>query len=734
MKERSWSILSLVVNRVATPGLPPSPSTGADTAAQPCHPARWKLLDWAPAPVRPRMTTRSWDGFAPPDSLTQRSHLNACGTSMGPQIWSTANGAMILDHSISRSRAKNSRKEWGPPTGFAYSFDRCWPLALCTPAPCHPHPPPAQPRCCFTANKHQLQSLLLFLLRAVKNTSLSPLQHSNLRDCDIDFTPPSPAGKTLSKPDATMLDSNLPSMYHQASNRMLLTNSRIAYYFKPSADKNRPYESSLLFTQFDSDPEPRYLLRQPDPAAPTAKNCYAVGLFDTYIPDVLFGEVLVKPEWTQPSISQDEIRRNGGIPPRPQPVIPTDFTIQLYSPDQQVVVREEKASWGGTPTYHFSMPQISFRTPSASTLDRATNDPFADPSTPQIKFVWKRDGKMTKDLSCFMTGKSTDTQKKKKGGKEPDIAVAIFTGFKDVTIYESNLHRVDVEDYKGLELVVLLGAMVIRDIYCGQKKDCFNVGEAARKNSGGLVKRKQSIPMLTFSDAGPSPPLRPTGTALQSNGLPRYSQQRRQSMPLSPPLTPMYSKPPPPDPRAQWEIDAEAARLRKAAEQEKRAEEARQRERLKREEEETKRIKKMVEAEEKERRRREAEVEKETNRLRKKYGDQSNLIPPAQPAPQRHSFPMQQQQRPAQPPRPIQTQQIRPQSRPQTRPSNNSPYLQQPQHNPFSVYAPPIASTSSFFQHRPNQQPKPKKSFWGLRSPSPSQQQPRLSRQRSTMF
>jgi hypothetical protein len=518
-----------------------------------------------------------------------------------------------------------------------------------------------------------------------------------------------------------------------------LADSCLAYYFHPPSDKNRPFESSLHFTQYDSEPEPRYSLKQPDPAAATAKNCYAVGLFDAYIPDVLFGEVLVKPEWTTPSVSQDDIRRNGGVPPRPLPVIPSDFTIQLYSPDQQVVVKEEKASWGGTPTYHFSMPQISFRTPSASTLDRSANDPFADPSTPQIKFVWKRDGKMTKDISCFMTGKSTDTQKKKKGGKEPDIAVAIFSGFKDLTIYESNLHRVDVEDYKGLEIVLLLGAMVIRDIYCGQKKDCFNVGEAPRKNSAGLIRRKQSTPMLNFPSAGPSPPLRPQGSALSGTALPKYSQQPRPSMPLSPPLTPMFSQPPPPDPRAQWEIDAEAARLRKAAEQEQRAEEARRRERQKRDEEETRRIRKMVEAEEKERRRKEAEIEKETNRLRKKYGDQSNLAPPKPPAPQRHSFPMlaQQQQRPPQqPPRPMQPQ------RPQSRPSHNSPY-RQPGHNPYGVFTPPLASTSSFFhggytQQRPTQprpvQPKPRKSFWGLRSQSPAPAQPRLSKQRSTMF
>jgi hypothetical protein len=97
---------------------------------------------------------------------------------------------------------------------------------------------------------------------------------------------------------------------------------------------------------------------------------------------VLFGEVLVKPEWTQPSISAQEIRQNTGVPPAPQLVIPPTFTIQLYNPPQQVMVTEKKGSWGPD-TYTFTMPQWTFRTPSGSTLDRMTNDPTADATTPQ---------------------------------------------------------------------------------------------------------------------------------------------------------------------------------------------------------------------------------------------------------------------------------------------------------------------------------------------------------------
>ena len=113
---------------------------------------------------------------------------------------------------------------------------------------------------------------------------------------------------------------------------------------------------------------------------------------------------------------------------------------------------------GGQPS-ESQIPQQTFRLPSASSLDYGSSDPAADATTPQIQFMWKRDGR--KDLKCFVTGKSTDAGKKKKGGKEPAIIVAIFQDFKDLTIYEPNLHRVEIEDYKGLEVVLLLSATAI---------------------------------------------------------------------------------------------------------------------------------------------------------------------------------------------------------------------------------------------------------------------------------
>ena len=520
------------------------------------------------------------------------------------------------------------------------------------------------------------------------------------------------------------LDSNLPT-----------------YYFKPPNDKNRPAESTVLFTQFDSDPEPRYVLKHAEPTSPQGRNVYAAAILDAYTTDVVFGEILVKPEWTQPTLSQEEIRKHGGVPPPPVPIIPKSVTVQLYAPDQQVLLEEQPGSWGNAPTYHFQMPQQTFRLPSASRLDYSANDPGADVTTPQIQFMWKRDGR--KDLKCYVTGKSTDKGKKKKGGKEPPIIVAIMSDFKELTIYESNLHRVEMEDYKGLEVVLLLGAVVIRDMWCGQKKDVFNAGEAPRKNSaaGGLLNRRPSMQLLSTSASNVV-----ASSQLQPNGL--VGRKRQQSIP--PPQSSGPPGVPPPDARAQWEIDAETVRLQKLYKNEQQAEEAKRKERARRDEEEARRIRKMLEQEEKEQRKQQAAIQKESQRLARIYG-QPTLAPPRPPPPQRQSFPpfghpvAAAAPPPPQPPRPW--------PRPQ-----NGPYLQ-----PNGLVHRPAASQSSFFggggggggPSRPQPRPQPppsmasggrpprpvsqappelqhkKSSFWGFLSGDPA---PRLRSQRSTMF
>lgn len=414
----------------------------------------------------------------------------------------------------------------------------------------------------------------------------------------------------------------------------MLDESLPAFFYKRSPD-GLQHNTAVFFSQHGSEPEPAYTLQRADPTATFAKNCYAAAMFDSYNPEVLYGEVMIKPEWTQPSLNAEEIRRNNGVPPPPCPILPTEFTIQLYNPDQQITVIQRPGTWGGSASYEFSMPQTTFRTPSASCLDRTQDDPAASATTPKLNFVWRKESKLAKDLTCYMTGKSTDTVVKKKH-RDPDITVALYRSFREVTIYEPNLYRVEMEDPKGLEVVLLLGAAIIKDLYFSNNiNQTFNVSEPARQASR------------------PSPHMGPVGPGaiipLQSNGL----ATKRKSLPklqTTPTASHPPAVPPPADPRQQWEIDAETARLRAQVEAEERTrkaqEAARRREREKADEAETRRLRKLFEAEQREAQRKQAEVDRETERLRREYGvpsppQQQQLSPPpiVPPRDGRHSAP-----------------------------------------------------------------------------------------------
>ena len=353
----------------------------------------------------------------------------------------------------------------------------------------------------------------------------------------------------------------------------------------------------------------------------------------------------MQPEWTQPTLSQAEIRANNGISPPLVPVVPNSFIIQLYNPDQQVKVKQIAGSWNISAYWEFEMPQNTFRIPSVSALDRSQSDPAASDVTPKVAFKWKRDFKLSKDITCVLAGKSTDGKK----SKEPDITVAMFQHGKELTVYEPNMHRVEVEDSKGLEVVLLLSAAVIRDLFFNPSRETFNISSppTSRKNSGGLT--------LLNGRTSTTPPV-------ASGALPAPGSQ-------IPPPQPSRHTP------TQAEIDAETARLLAIAE-----EEEKERERANRREE--KRIKKMLEAEEKERQRREAEVAKETERLRRQYGVNpvpDSFPPPMPPRPHTNSNPRPQQfpqylSAPHSQPSPVQ--------RPSSVPASNVP----PQSGPFNSW------------------------------------------------
>lgn len=345
-----------------------------------------------------------------------------------------------------------------------------------------------------------------------------------------------------------------------------------AFFLRSTGQK---HSSTIFLCQHGNDAEPAYSVRHLDPSQPVSKNRYAVGLYDPYIPDVLFGEVLIIPEWTQPSLSAEAIRQNGGVPPPPEPILPSQFTIHLYNPDQDVIVRYKPKSWNSPQTWEFEMPQRSFRQPSNSTLDRTQSDPAASDITPKLKFFWRKDGTLSKDFACYLSGKTTTPDGRKKS-KEPDITISIFKGFKEITLYEPNLYRVEMEDFKGLEVVLMLGAVVIRDVFFGSLKEAFHVSDPAKPATANGVATKPQRPQITVpqQETGPAPAL---------------------------------------DPRTKWEIEAEHARLRQQLE-------AEERERRRRAEEEERKTMKLLEEEEKAARRKQAEIDKETERLRRIYG------------------------------------------------------------------------------------------------------------------
>lgn len=396
-----------------------------------------------------------------------------------------------------------------------------------------------------------------------------------------------------------MLDENLPTFFIKSTENDL--------------------QQTVFIGQGGNDLKPEYTIKKPNPSLPAAKNCYAIAICDSYNPDVLFAEVLVSPEWTRPTLSAAEIRAQNGIPPPPVPLVPSDFTIQLYNPDQQVKVKQIDGKAFSSAYWEFEMPQQTFRMPSASALDRTQNDPAALDITPKVSFKWKRDSKINKNISCYLGGKSTNGRK----GKEPDITLAMFKSGKELTVYEPNMHRVEVEDSKGLEVVMILGAIVIRDIFFDASREMFNISGTpapsnTRKNSGPVIGGKSTTnshsAMATSGTLSTSPPPQ---RIPQSQIPPAQAGSRPHAS----------SRPPPADARTQWEIDAETERLRKIVERE-------EKERARAEKEEERRIKKMLEAEEKEQRRKQAQIDRETELLRRQYGVQSQSGIPSSNPPQ----------------------------------------------------------------------------------------------------
>ncbi|OAA57300.1 hypothetical protein ISF_07221 [Cordyceps fumosorosea ARSEF 2679] len=370
----------------------------------------------------------------------------------------------------------------------------------------------------------------------------------------------------------------------------MLDDSLPTFRFQPSSDN--PLHTLLYFTHNGSEPAAEYLLKRPPPGQ--AKNQYALGLVDVHYSSVIYGEVLVRPQWTQPSLSAAELRAQGGVS-TVVPIIPDALPVSLYNPDQTVPLRLQRSSFKSD-SWEFEMPEQTFKPPSASQIDQDSASAGLAELTPKVLFRWKRDSRLSKDMTCYMTGRSFGGKK----SKEPDITIAMYHASSKqstVTIYEPNMARVEVEDRKGLEVVLLLSAEVIRDLYLMPKQNPFNT-------SGAPVPVGSTETHAATSPTSSSPPAQ---AAFASGALP-------------PPPPSSSGRPSPAggrDAQQQAAIDTETKRLQAMVAEEER----KSRDRDRRDQEEQRRIQAMLEREEEERRRRkQAEVDEETERLRRQYG------------------------------------------------------------------------------------------------------------------
>ncbi|PUU82477.1 hypothetical protein B9Z19DRAFT_1120634 [Tuber borchii] len=391
------------------------------------------------------------------------------------------------------------------------------------------------------------------------------------------------------------------------------------FHLAPQA--REPHITTLTFTANGSLPTAAYTKTR----APDIDATYSTTLHDAFVPDILYATVAATPEIIQPQASSP-----GAPPPPAKVLLPKEFPLQLYNPDSTVIVTHKHSTLRGN-FWEFSLPKTSFLPPTASRLDAASAaHRIALAHLPRATFRWRKEGGVLSKslLRCSLVSPANlGNGPKKAGANEPDIPIATFEGLGDkkgmgdITIYQSNLKRVEVEDLKGLEVVLILSAMAIGDMWFCPTNLMFNLtptstsstmtaGVVASANGGR--RRPSSTPSIP-----PSITVTPT---TQHPPHATFPQNHRTSYPQHTPSPQQNYKSPTSPTTAQRDYQA-----RKAEEAARRAAQLRQ------EEEATLRM--LAEEELRERQRREMEVERETQRLKMVYERERAAV-------------MQQQQRP----------------------------------------------------------------------------------------
>lgn len=373
-----------------------------------------------------------------------------------------------------------------------------------------------------------------------------------------------------------------------------------------------PFITTLSYSSNGTSPQATYVKT----ISTEEQNVYNTTLHDAFVPDILYASITAHPE-IHPSAATSP----GGTPADPKILLPSEFAISLFNPDSTVILEHHHSALRGT-YWEFTLPKTSFLPPTSSKLD-AASAAAAIAHLPRATFRWRKEGGlMTRpQLRCSLVSPAnlpsvpgTASSSKKAGANEPDIPIAMFLGLGEkkgigeITIIQSNLKRVEVEDLKGLEVVLLLSAMAIGDIWFQPTNQMFNLNPPIRGSASGTARRKNSMPL---SAAAPTP------TVAVSAPEPR-----------SPPTTsPQHGKPPPGNASfaARFQQQQQSHQRRHSTPMDVDAEYSR---RLQEEEERRRRIaekeqeeirKMLAEEESRERRKREEDVNRETERLKRIY-------------------------------------------------------------------------------------------------------------------
>ncbi|KAA8909963.1 hypothetical protein FN846DRAFT_583727 [Sphaerosporella brunnea] len=267
------------------------------------------------------------------------------------------------------------------------------------------------------------------------------------------------------------LDENFPTYRYSHPTTTTTTTSKDA----------TPTTTRIAFSSLGGPSQHLYTLTR----SPTEANTYSITLSDAAFPDITYASLSCALSFSTSADSTPRVLR------------PSEFTLNLYNPSSAVTIIHKHSAIRGD-YWQFRLPRSSFLPPTKSSID-ASYRPPTPPANELLTFRWKKvGGLMTRpQLQCVLASHGK--------GDEPDLAVAMYYGLGDkagkgeMSVYESNFRRVDCMDLKGLELVLVITARVINDVWWGDVAAAFNSPHvfAKQKGKSAAAPIPETIPKTT---------------------------------------------------------------------------------------------------------------------------------------------------------------------------------------------------------------------------------------------